>query len=1168
MAKTRRKILRKKKRPVEPEELQDVLYDEAEDIDEILELAAEEERLTCGGEMAAPLESGVKKRLAKRGSRTAEKHTGPVLHDIYPLDAPGMPLPGPEMTELAQLIGSEVKIEGKGKNAQLADSDDIIVDLYQDLLYSAGKFHIPMKIKGSHKTRLAVVTGHVWGDEEVTGPKRARVMCVGKCLGGEEKIHARQFVGPTGELQADTCEKLGITDYKKWYVTNLLKTEHPQAATGGSTLKAPWIKEWLPILHQELRIVQPQYMLLLGADAIKAVLGKEYNVKNMEGRVVELTYPISREAGPAGEVVKHTTLVMAVMHPAAVLRAMEQLDVYESGMARFGSLINGNRPDKEEEGLDHREIDTLEELIDLTHEIEADCEDNLLGVDAEWHGDHPENKNAYVRMVQISWAHKKAVAIHLTHPGGKWRFKGSKKQLAKYVNRICKNRRVAGHFLNADLEWLIPLGIDLRKQFSVADTWEGTMEQATRRKNPQGGVDTGMMLHSIAETDDFALTSVALRFTSAPRYDVELYKWRDAYCNKHKLKKKDMEGYGECPDDVLTPYGIYDADVTRRAALKLQKLLTKDRFGNNCWEAYWMSMRAAPACLEINRTGLVVDRKRMERLTSRYIVARATLEKKIRDWARWPTFNLNSVYQVREFLFGEDLNGKELADPDDPPIRLRPKTGRSLRLEPIISTDKRPMRWEEVVQRKLETEKTPSTNKTSLAILAQDSQTVLKWSKKKNKDVIYDFSDQVTWIRDYRFISQVLKQTLRVPELDDETDDFIRDDAGWFVYPGGLPQSICDDGRVRTHMYQTKETRRWASARPPLQNLSKRRESDYKRILGSQYLWPIRTIIRAPKGKVLIEADYTGAELYGMAVMSGDKKMIAHAQRNILDESDPNFYDIHSNIAVLAFNLDCAPTKAGLYSIGKVALRVAAKNVIFGVAYGRGAKAIALQAKEEGNPITVEQAKQIINTIFSFYPDLEPFFEECKRRASNPRWLCGCFGGFRRFQMARDRATVGDFERQAMNFPIQGMIADAVSRACDHLYHYRFDHPEVDYRIALQIHDAVVLEVAYEHVPQVINEVLPECMVNRVPIHPSTLDGMPTGEGPYHMGIDIDPYVWWGEDMMPSHCLRRNIDPMYAKWEDRGNHWTHPHYVNKKNEPMAWVGDINGGKLVEMAELA
>jgi hypothetical protein len=551
-----------------------------------------------------------------------------------------------------------------------------------------------------------------------------------------------------------------------------------------------------------------------------------------------------------------------------------------------------------------------------------------------------------------------------------------------------------------------------------------------------------------------------------------------------------------------------------------QKLLDDDYNHNCCREAFWENQIATPAVLEIHQNGILVDRKRIDYLTERFIVAREKQEQMINDWAQWglkddgsPFFNIRSVQHVKEFLFGEHLNGKFTKEGKH--VRIRQPEGRSLGLEPLINTAKPPKQWEDIVFRGEEAQHSPSTNKTVLSILAQENEKVFT---------------QVNWIRDYRFLDQVLKSVLRPPKTDEEGNwlsepDYFEPGTENLTYDAGLAGVICDDGRVRTHIYQTAETGRWKHARPNLANLSKQRDPDYTRLLGGEknakgkwvggdYKWPIRSILHASPGRLLLEADYVGAELYGMAIMAGDANMINHAQRNQLPEDHPDYYDIHSNVAVLAFKLGCKPTKKGLDDIGKAHLRVIAKNVVFGIAYGRGAKAIAFAAKEQGIKISVDDAQRVIDTIFAMYPDLSPFFAEACERASKQRWLQHCFGRFRRFPATQDHSLVAEFERQAQNFPIQGMIASAVDRAIAYLWDYKrtCGDPHL-FRILLQIHDAILLEVPYKNLEFVAQEVMPWAMVHQIPIFPTRLDGHPTGRGPYHLGIDVEVCENWGEKL-------------------------------------------------------
>lgn len=199
---------------------------------------------------------------------------------------------------------------------------------------------------------------------------------------------------------------------------------------------------------------------------------------------------------------------------------------------------------------------------------------------------------------------------------------------------------------------------------------------------------------------------------------------------------------------------------------------------------------------------------------------------------------------------------------------------------------------------------------------------------------------------------------------------------------------------------------------------------------------------------------------------------------------------------------------------------------------------MALAVREEGVSISIEEAQQVIDTIFETYPLLVPFFTECRSRAVSrdrrqgpaPRWLCGALGRFRRFPYTTDRELMADFERQAMNFPLQNMVADAVSRAADHLLMYRREH-NMGYKFALQIHDALLFLVPNHEVPVFVDKVLPLCMTKLVPIYPCHLDGRPKpGTKAYNLGIDTEIYRYWGVGMSPRDCQERSVPEKYAGW--------------------------------------
>jgi hypothetical protein len=302
-------------------------------------------------------------------------------------------------------------------------------------------------------------------------------------------------------------------------------------------------------------------------------------------------------------------------------------------------------------------------------------------------------------------------------------------------------------------------------------------------------------------------------------------------------------------------------------------------------------------------------------------------------------------------------------------------------------------------------------------------------------------------------------------------------------------------------------------------------------------------VLHATPGFAIVEADYKGAELYGMAIMAGSAKMRDHCVRSMLPDKGyndkgekvpdgkyphPDYYDIHSNVACLAFRLNCIPTKKGLEGIGKGHFRTLAKNVIFGIAYGRQAKAIALQAREQGIKVKTEDAQKVIDAIFKMYPELPPFFEEAGERAKRSGWLCHCFGRFRRFPQTDDYQLEGEFERQAMNFPIQGMIASCVNRGiaflADRIEKLGLQN---EIRILLQIHDAVVVEARYDYV-EYAQQLIQWAFVDMVEIWPTDLAGNPRNDGPYRLGLDFEVCDHWGEKFSYEKALKVGLDPKFA----------------------------------------
>jgi uracil-DNA glycosylase family 4 len=1023
---------------------------------------------------------------------------------FYSLTAPGMPLPGPDFVNHAVNLGDPIPVyEGKGSNTRLVSHGPKLTYLYRRALYDS-EFAMPLPL---HRDMVnsRFVPGHIWGDVTVNfsgGPQPADVMLIGKMPGQEERTQKRNFVGPTSEVLIDALDELGIQaeDYYRWYLCNLVR--FPKLDITSDSLPKSFIADCLPILHQELRLVRPRFILCLGTESAKALLGPTATVSNMVGRTVEYTFPLHEYGQPE---TLHTVRVIVVTHPAAVFRKPELTDAFHAQLSLFRDVVQGITLGNVETNVDHRVIFQEQTLSQLVDEILADPDPDstIIGVDAEWEGDAPTEPGAYLRTVQFSHKEKFAACVVLRHQGGAPAFKPSIARAVFHLRRLLKSTaarrvRVGGHFFRSDLPWLIHLGLDLRNEY------------APDVNDPrQGGWDTGLMYHAYNETARFKLEEMATRLTTVPRYDTELLKWRDEFCKKRKIKAEDLEGYGLCPSQILYSYAAYDADATRRCYTRFAAsggLLDRDWHESNVWRPYLINHMASLAFLEMEMEGIPIDRKRADELSAGFMQSAERLLMEVRQELNWQgspgrkAFSPGSHFDMRAVLFGPQYGRKKNQELTD----VLPPGAISFGLTPIKTTGKRAKMWTDVMGRRQTQNYTPSTDKETLGALGYQNPTVAK-------------------LRDYKFVNQVLHSSLRAPTMED--GEPLLDDDGNFTYEKGMIASLRRDGRVHTRLFTTKETGRVASARPPLQNLSNRREDDYRRILGEAYRYPLRSMMVAPPGYLLCEADLQVAEVATLGWLSQDAQLIDHARRSCLPESHPDHFDIHSNMAVTAFNLDCAPLKSALKRAGLSGMRVAAKNVVFGVPYGRSAPAISRQCAEEGVTAPPEQCEQLIQAYFARYPDVEAFLERCRNCVTNPGWMMTPYGRKRRFIRTSDQQVRSEQERQAQNFLIQSSVADAIYLALYNLYEYRRQNPGIDFKFLLQIHDAILCAVRIDQAAHFRDYVIPECMTRRVDFWPCYLDGtrMPYITEPHQYGVETKLCRAWGQELKPDELAEYGI---------------------------------------------
>jgi uracil-DNA glycosylase len=140
------------------------------------------------------------------------------------------------------------------------------------------------------------------------GPVPARLMLVGEQPGDREDVEGRPFLGPAGKLLAGALAEAGLAG-EDVYVTNAVKHFKWRGRGKRRIHDKPTnveVHACLPWLLAELELVRPRVLVLLGATAAQALLGRDFRVSRSHGVPIES---------------KHASIVLATTHPSAVLRA-------------------------------------------------------------------------------------------------------------------------------------------------------------------------------------------------------------------------------------------------------------------------------------------------------------------------------------------------------------------------------------------------------------------------------------------------------------------------------------------------------------------------------------------------------------------------------------------------------------------------------------------------------------------------------------------------------------------------------------------------------------------------------------------------------------------------------------------------------------------------------
>ena len=131
------------------------------------------------------------------------------------------------------------------------------------------------------------------------GNKKARLMFIGEGPGADEDKQGIPFVGKTGQLMNNAFQALEI-NREDVYIANIVKCRPPS----NRVPEDDEAQTCLNYLRNQVILIKPKIIVLLGSTALKNILGKEYGITAVRGNWME----------------KNGIKYMPTWHPAALLR--------------------------------------------------------------------------------------------------------------------------------------------------------------------------------------------------------------------------------------------------------------------------------------------------------------------------------------------------------------------------------------------------------------------------------------------------------------------------------------------------------------------------------------------------------------------------------------------------------------------------------------------------------------------------------------------------------------------------------------------------------------------------------------------------------------------------------------------------------------------------------
>lgn len=157
-----------------------------------------------------------------------------------------------------------------------------------------------------------------------SGNPNAKILLLGEAPGQDEDEQGEAFVGKAGQLLTNILKSCDLDREKDVYICNILKCRPPR----NRTPTAIETKNCEPYLKIQIKIINPKFIICLGATAIKYLLNMHYPMGYMRGKWLKY-----EDAHVNAE-------VLCTYHPSFLLRNPDaKKEVWEDMQSLIKKLI-------------------------------------------------------------------------------------------------------------------------------------------------------------------------------------------------------------------------------------------------------------------------------------------------------------------------------------------------------------------------------------------------------------------------------------------------------------------------------------------------------------------------------------------------------------------------------------------------------------------------------------------------------------------------------------------------------------------------------------------------------------------------------------------------------------------------------------------------------------